>query len=187
MCHVISNYPSKEELDEIFELRGCELWRKAYVDASGRKREERLVRNKVNTTQGYCYVSFKGRVVKYHAIIYILYHGGVKNGCIIDHLDGNPINNNIENLMAKTNRENSQNQRMHREGRLGGCCFHKREKKWTAYIQKKEKLISLGNYPSELEAHQIYLKALELIDFYVNPKSFRDLINTELGDLKLVY
>jgi len=55
--------------------------------------------------------------------------------------------------------------------------FHKQSGKWEARIKINGRLIYLGLYNSEPEAHQIYLKALELINEYVDNKQFRQLLS----------
>ena len=75
-----ANYPVKAELEEVFEIREDELWRKAFVGKTGRRYEPKLVVNKKNTSNGYCVMGFKGRMVKYHAIVYILLCGDIPEG-----------------------------------------------------------------------------------------------------------
>jgi hypothetical protein len=151
---VASNYPTKEKLEEVFELRDNELWRKS--DQWGRPK---LVVNKKNTTSGYCQVWFKDRMIKYHAIIWILNNGDIKKGLVIDHKNGVKIDNNIKKLRLVTNRENQNNRTKHRNGRLQGCYFNKQCKKWQARISLNgtSKSISLGYYFTEQEAHEIYI------------------------------
>ena len=45
-----------------------------------------------------------------HRIIYVLKHGSIDNTLHVDHLDGDPFNNNTDNLCIKTNQQNSHNQ-----------------------------------------------------------------------------
>lgn len=172
-----SNYPTKEELEECFELRGEELWRKAHVGADGQQWKEKLVVNKANS-HGYCSVRFKDRLVRYHTIMYILHHGEIPEGCIVDHRDGNKINNSIDNLRAVTGRVNDQNKEIHLNGKLVGCRLHACGK-WEAQIKINKKQIYLGYYDTEQEAHDVYMNALDLIEAYTGDnKEFRKLIGT---------
>lgn len=56
---------------------------------------------------GHCYI--KGVRFKIHRVIWELLVGPIPDGYIIDHLDGNPHNNKIENLACKTLKQNAQN------------------------------------------------------------------------------
>jgi hypothetical protein len=155
---------TQKELQEIFEIVDGELWRKAYVDKLGHKRPRKLVKNIANHADGYCDVKFKGRMVKYHRVIWILLNGDIQAGMDIDHIDGNKVNNEISNLRLVSNRENQQNQLKHRNGKLVGCNYHKPACKWQAKIQVNGKQKHLGLFSTEQEAHEAYKKALEGIE-----------------------
>ena len=121
-----TNYPTQVELKEVFEIKNGELWRKSYMDSIGRKYDEKLVENKVNTNKGYCQVVFRGRTVLYHTIIYIIINGDINDSdLVIYHINGAKINNYISNLSLIFQRENTQKKYSHREGKLCGCRFHK--------------------------------------------------------------
>lgn len=55
-------------------------------------------------------ISFKGRDYYVHRIIWAMVYGSIDSGLVVDHLDGNPFNNSIENLSLKTHKDNSRNQ-----------------------------------------------------------------------------
>jgi len=180
-----TNYPKQQELTDVFELIDGELWRKASAGKTGRRYGSKLVANKENTSGGYCAVKFKGRMVNYHTIVYILACGDIQKGLVVDHINGDKLDNNINNLRVVPPRANSQNAHSHRKGRLFGCCFHRVNMKWLAKIVINKKCVHLGYYHTERAAHEAYCKAHELMDFYVCNKSFRELIKTELSDLTL--
>ena len=153
------------ELQETFEIVDGELWRKEFVRSDGRKYPRRLVKNVANNGDGYCRVQFKDRMVTYHRIVWTLLNGDIPEGMEIDHIDGNRINNDINNLRLVTGRENNLNRVKHRNGRLFGCCYNKQKRKWKAQIWVNGKRKHLGSFDTELEAHEAYLKALgELSD-----------------------
>ena len=54
-------------------------------------------------------INFNGSVRKVHRIIWELLVEPIPAGMVIDHLDGNPWNNKIENLFCKTQKQNCQN------------------------------------------------------------------------------
>lgn len=98
-----------------------------------------------------------------HRIIWLYVYGRWPVGQI-DHINGNKEDNRIENLREVSNRENSQNKTIHRNGKLVGACFDKNSNKWQSSIQVGKKLHFLGRYNTQQEAHEAYLKALEKIN-----------------------
>lgn len=46
------------------------------------------------------------RTLRVHRLVYEAHRGSIPKGCVINHLDGNKLNNNIENLECVTNAEN---------------------------------------------------------------------------------
>ena len=78
---------------------------------------------------------------------------------MVDHINGNSLDNRKSNLRIVTNRENQQNQKKHRSGRLFGCYFHKEKKKWKSRITIDGESKHLGYFKTEHEAHQAYMKA----------------------------
>lgn len=155
------SYKTKEELSELFELRDGELWRKDFVRTDGKILSARLVVNIANCSRGYCKVRCYDKMRYYHQIVWILYNDNIPDNKIVDHIDGNKINNEINNLRLVTHSENSRNSYKHRNGRLLGCYLHKQTNKWHSqlYIQGKQKY--LGYFDTELEAYEAYCRAEE--------------------------
>lgn len=155
---------SYDEVSEAFEVIDGQLWRKGYVDFNGRVRRNKLVKNVSNHIDGYCTVKLKNRTVRYHQIIWVLFNGSITPNCMIDHIDGNRLNNSIDNLRLVLNRQNSQNRCTHRQGKLPGCNFHKPTRKWRAEIWINGKNKHIGLYKTEQEAHAAYLKAVQQLE-----------------------
>lgn len=80
-------------------------------------------------------------------------------GYVVDHINGNSLDNRKENLRIATHRENAQNQKKHRSGKLVGCSYDKQKKKWRAAIRVNGPQKILGCFKTEYEAHQAYMKA----------------------------
>jgi hypothetical protein len=82
-------------------------------------------------------------------------------GQAIDHINGDGLNNQKNNLRTATSQENSFNRRK-RSGCSSlykGVCWNKKAKKWRAYLTKNQKHVSLGYFKDEKEAARAYDKA----------------------------
>ena len=75
----------------------------------------------------------KNRRLLYHVAVWVLHNGAYPCG-VIDHKDGNGLNNNIENLRDATRVQNSRNARMRSDNTSGvnGVTWYKRTGKWRA-------------------------------------------------------
>ena len=167
-----------EELKKVFRIRNGNLERLNYNYPNGKWT---VVDNKKNNSGGYCQVGFNGRLVQYHNIVWVLSTGNdIPQGLEIDHIDGNKLNNNIKNLRLTTHRENHQNRKKHRAGRLVGASYHKGYNSWQSYIAIDKTRIWLGYYKTEQEAHKAYKIACKYIAKYTDNDSFRELIKKEM-------
>ena len=104
-------------------------------------------------------VGFKKKEYKAHRIIWTFLNGEIPEGIIVDHIDGNPFNNSIDNLKIKTQPDNRLNSRKHSNNTSGETgvylAFDKRTDKhrerWVAYWigidgKKKSKSFSCDLY-----------------------------------------
>ena len=98
----------------------------------------------------------------------------------IDHINGNKIDNRIENLRLVTHRKNQQNRKTHRAGRLTGTCYDKIRHNWKSTIQINKTNIAIGYYKTEQEAHEACKIACKYIAKYTDNDSFRKLIEKEM-------
>lgn len=84
---------------------------------------------------------------------------GKSNGMIIDHINGNTLDNRKCNLRFCTKTENSRNRKRNLKSKYKGICFHESTGKWEARIKVNKKSIYLGIYNSPEDAHIAYCKA----------------------------
>ena len=64
-------------------------------------------------------VNFQKSSYCIHRIIWVLAHGVIDQEKVVDHLDGDPFNNKMENLSLKTTADNLKNQRKHSNNTSG--------------------------------------------------------------------
>ena len=101
-------------------------------------------------------LSFLSKTVYIHHAIFVLHHGYLPK--YIDHIDGNSLNNKIENLRSATQSQNMANSRMKNTNTSGykGVTFRKDTKKWQAAIMVNGKHISLGSFSKKEDAAKAY-------------------------------
>jgi hypothetical protein len=105
---------------------------------------------------GYIRICVKSKPYAAHRLAWLYTTGRFpKND--IDHINGVRNDNRFYNLREVTRRENQCNRKLHRDGRLPGCCYKKNVKKWQASITINSKIKHLGNFSSEETAHHTYL------------------------------
>lgn len=115
---------------------------------------------------GYRLIRIKGKLCRAHRLIWI-YHYGTEPKEHIDHINGNGLDNRMENLREATRSENMQNiKKAHKNNSAGLMGAHKHKKKWRAEIRLNKMYIYLGTFDTPEEAHIAYLaKKRELHPF----------------------
>ncbi|UIJ43757.1 HNH endonuclease [Sphingomonas cannabina] len=84
--------------------------------------------------------------------------GDVPHGMVVDHIDGNPLNNRRANLRIVTPRQNSYNFAP-TAGRLLPKGVKKHRNRFEARIQVNRKALFLGSYPTPELASEAYQRA----------------------------
>lgn len=100
-----------------------------------------------------------GDTVSLHRLII-----GAKKGDTVDHIDGNPLNNQRNNLRICTPRQNSINKKpWSTNKRGGGVKLSRNGVKWEAYIRIGKNSYNLGRYNTEEEAKIAYNDVAETL------------------------
>ena len=138
------------------------LVKRLYLNKSANKSTTLDWTNGIRNYQGYRVIIFNGKRVLIHRLMAKAFINGFTDKSIVDHIDGNRENNNINNLRLVTARENGQNQKCHRNGKLVGTSFDKALGRWRSHIKINGKKKHLGCFDTELEAHQCYKNYINL-------------------------
>jgi hypothetical protein len=95
-----------------------------------------------------------------HRLIAIQFIPNPDNKPHVNHIDGNPLNNAIDNLEWTDNRENASHGRSTKNKTSGyiGVGWDKWAGKWKSQIYYKGKSIHLGHFVNELDAYEARLK-----------------------------
>lgn len=91
---------------------------------------------KANTSAGYSAIGINGKIYYSHRLIW-LYHYGEFPSEFIDHIDGNKMNNRIENLRAADQNINCHNHKLQKNNTSGfpGVRWHRRVGKYYVSIR----------------------------------------------------
>lgn len=165
---VLRNEEFLKYITEHLEYKdGIVYWKK--IPKFLRRRKVGDIAGTFHKPSGYNIIMVKYKRVKRTHVIWYLVHGSWPTKQI-DHIDGNRINDNIGNLRLVTPRENSINMHCHRNGHLPGTSrkSHTRTKQWRASITINNRCKYLGDFLTEQEAHEAYMKAVSELDSAVS-------------------
>jgi hypothetical protein len=113
-------------------------------------------------TTGYVSVHLADVEVKAHQLAWFMHYGKWPTG-MIDHINGNPSDNRIENLRDVTALVNNQNVRkasINSKSKMLGACWNKASHKWQVQITDDSgKRHYLGLFDSPEEAHAVFIDA----------------------------
>lgn len=107
---------------------------------------------------GRAQIGYKKSQLFVHRLVWLFETGQWPTG-MIDHIDGNPLNNRFSNLRESNHSLNGQNQRAWRNGKLIGTSWHKGKSKYIASIKLDGKRVHLGYFETEELAHSAYVAA----------------------------
>lgn len=157
MSRVKNQYPSQAELRELFDYEEGHLIRK--TSTGNRARAGQRIGS--DTPHGYRIARVCGKLLQVHRLIFIWHFGEIENGLVIDHIDGNGLNNRIENLQAITQGHNINKRRMMKNNTSGfiGVTWSKQNKKYLATIYYKKGHVHLGCFDDPKEAATAYDQA----------------------------
>lgn len=105
-----------------------------------------------SVNHGYLRARVDGVAYSVHRIAFALFHGRWPE--VVDHIDGNSLNNRINNLRDVTQRDNARNMARQRSATtlLPGVFWHKAQCRWHAYIGSSGSLERLGSHACLFEA-----------------------------------
>jgi len=134
-------HPTQEQLKAMFD----------YIDG---KLVWKVKRKRVNVgdlagvvhPNGYLRTGLNGRIHLNHRLIFMFHHGYLPE--IVDHIDGNKLNNKIENLRGANKITNQQNQKIKKENTSGykNVSFCKQTKNWVVQIKVNGRSKTVARY-----------------------------------------
>lgn len=129
---------------------------------SSRKSTIGKIASSINNT-GHLQMCIAGKNYALHRIIWLYVYGEFPNG-VIDHIDGNPKNNRVDNLRLVDANINAQNRTKPRLGNNSGFIGVWRDRgKWIASITANGKRYYLGRFDCAQKASEVYILAKKIL------------------------
>ena len=124
--------------------------------------KDKILKQSVDSV-GYPYVNLsdykKQKTFRIHQLVAVAFlnHTPDKHkGLVIDHIDGNKLNNMTTNLQLITNKENTSKDRKNKTSKYTGVSWHKQSNKWLAQFRENGSVKYLGTFETEEEARDAY-------------------------------
>lgn len=136
-----SSLLTSDLLHTLFEYKGGKLfWR------NGGGKEAGCVGNR-----GYLCVGLNYRKYMVHRLIWIMH--GNDPVPMLDHIDGDQLNNRIENLRPANASENQRNQKLRKDSTSGikGVSWISTRKRWSGQVWHRGKLHRAGDFHDKQE------------------------------------
>jgi hypothetical protein len=148
---------SQELLQRIFHYEDGSLFRKKQIG------EETII-GKIAGRRSHAYrsVYVLGKEYMEHRIIFMLHHGYLPPE--VDHIDGDKLNNKIDNLRAATHAENLKNQKIKSCNTSGNknVGWAKREQRWRVRLTVAGKDKHIGYFKDRELADLVAIEACNL-------------------------
>nr|QMP82990.1 MAG: hypothetical protein [Caudoviricetes sp.] len=142
------NLITKEEIETLFRYENGKLF---WKERTSNKIKKDLEAGTL-TSNGYRTVHVNGKRIRTHRIIYILHFGYAPY--MIDHINGDKLDNRIENLRPTNHLTNQFNAKISIKNTSGvkGVVWCKDRNKWKVQIQKNKKTHFFGYFDTLEEA-----------------------------------
>ena len=136
------------KLQEVFEIRGKQLcWKNTGLRAGN-------VWQAPNNRARYVQLQYKGKRLYAHRVAWEMVNGPIPEGMVVDHIDGDGLNNSLLNLRVVTPDENMKNLPLYIRSttKAMGVSWNKRRGQYHARIHSRGKSIHLGFHDTILDA-----------------------------------
>jgi len=115
---------------------------------------------------GYRVLKFNSKNYLAHRIVWLLNNNSwPPEGKMLDHINGDTLDNRIENLRLVNYGQNALNKKFYANNKSGarGVHWDAQSKKWKAQIKFNKKVKSLGRFDTVEEASEVYELASDML------------------------
>jgi hypothetical protein len=155
--------PGYEGLYEVSNLGNVKSLPKQWLNYKNDicKIGEKILTSRIEKS-GYKYLGIKKDKVrkfyKVHQLVAMAFLGHTPCGhkIVVDHINGNKLDNRLENLQLISSRENCSKDKKNKTSKYTGVHWNKRLNKWIAQLDINKQKVYLGLFNCELKAHLSY-------------------------------
>lgn len=152
--------PMQKRLKQLFEynhVTGDLCWKER--DGNSRFNASKAGKSAGCFDQGRMRITIDRKLYYAARLVWIYHNGKIPKGKRVDHINGNKLDDRIENLRLCTESQNSCNRSGSSMCGLKGVTRHNQTGKWIARITKNSKVYYLGLFRTAREAGMAYDKA----------------------------
>ena len=133
---------TKDLVNNLFEYKDGELYWKV---ATGSRAVVGKMAGSLNH-DGYKRIKINNKLYSTHRLIFLMFNGYLPE--CVDHIDGNPSNNIIENLRQATKAQNCLNSKLLNRNKSGikGVSWNKQKKAWVVQLMVNNAKKYFGHY-----------------------------------------
>lgn len=101
-----------------------------------------------------------------HTLVAITYMNHKPNGfkLVVDHINGNKLDNRIINLQITTNRHNSYKNRTKGTSKYAGVSWDNTNRKWIVCMMINGVRRTIGHFKKETDAYKAYVEKVKEVD-----------------------
>jgi hypothetical protein len=172
----IKNYEGLYEISLNGDVKACNK-----IDERGFTRQPKILKPCINKP-GYMFVRLykdkKPTMKLIHRLVAENFLNDFEPSRIVDHIDGNPLNNIVTNLRMATQSNNiaNSNKSKNTSSKYKGVSLAGKNN-WSARIQKNKESINIGVFSSELDAARAYdIKARQLFGRFAKTNAMLGLL-----------
>lgn len=143
--------------------------RRKAIRSSGDRFTKERIHNEYLNNDGYpmAKLSANGKIKRYliHRIVASHFISDIKDGLVVNHIDGNRRNNNVSNLEVVSHFDNIRHGRTNKSAtsKYIGVFYDKQTEKWRAQLCFEGIRYSLGRHKTEEEAFEQVQKKIDEI------------------------
>lgn len=123
----------------------------------------------ISLNEGYLYGKIQGKGFRKHRVLWAAYYGqDIPDGGVIDHINGDPSDNSIENLRCVSPVGNRRNMKKHARGSAMFTGVKRENNRWLAHIQKSGAQHRIGLFDTVEEARNARRQAEIELGYHPN-------------------